>query len=102
MQYAFIFNQNEGNMLWKKISSSSFTVPLCLLCFNDPNIDFVTIFNLYTKRSVYQHEDFTDNQVETIIESLIEELRNNSILQVKYRQYLQSSREEKLEILFGK
>lgn len=75
--------------------------PVCVQCFNDDSIDFLTLFNLYTKKGSYPHEDFKESQVDKIIESFIDELKSNSTLQQKYRKYLQEDRDKKLEILFG-
>jgi hypothetical protein len=70
--------------------------PLCISCFNSPDVSFNQILEYYTNKSLYPHEDFTEEQVDKMIDSLIEETKINPTFKGKY---LALDREDKLKQL---
>lgn len=79
-------------------SSKSFHGKLCKFCFDHPDTSFSYIYDLYTKKGTYPHEDFTEKQLDTMIESLIEEMKVNEKFRSKY---LMESREDLLNLLLS-
>ena len=77
-------------------NSSSSYGKLCNFCFNHPDNSFQYIYELYTKKGTYPHEDFTESQLDTIIDSISDELKVNESFRNKY---LQESRDDILKIL---
>jgi hypothetical protein len=82
-------------------TSTHLHTALCIECFADPKLDFKLIFDLYTNKGTYPHENFTDSQLDLLIEGLVTEVKSNATLQEKYRQYIMEQRDQQLEKLFG-
>lgn len=86
-----------NNFKYIFFSQSSLYGPVCLECFNDEDVPFSKIIEYYTNRGTYEHEGFSEKEIEYIISDLVKETKVNYIFKNKY---LRESRFLKFNKLF--
>lgn len=88
---------NTFNFKTIKYSLYSGYAPICKECFNDDEVPFSKILEFYTSRGIYEHDNFSETEIEYIISNLVEETKVNQKFKSKY---LKESRLLKINKMF--
>lgn len=56
--------------------------PICWSCFHDTSVTFEDLIMYYTNRGTWEHENFKEEEVDYIIDSLIKNTENDPIVEV--------------------
>ena len=82
-----------------KYSTNSGHFPLCYQCYYSDEVPFEDVINYYTNRGTWEHENFTESEVDYIIDQLINELKKDPKLKQKYNQFIADKRGELINSL---
>lgn len=77
-------------------SQSNGYFPICTKCYFDKEVTFEQIVNFYTERGIWDHESFTEEEVNYMMDSIGKQI-DRGILKNKYNEFLQRKRDQLIE-----